>query len=125
MDMSIIGDATPAVDRRLGGRKDVRIRIVFDDQVNMNMAATVNLSDDGLLMAAGVDLALGTRVTIFPLEDKMDDASLFELKGEVVRSFEDIMVSAYADDRFQMGIRLDLSEKQKNALQKYMVSSKN
>ncbi len=91
-------------ERRINDRTDVRIRIVFDDQVNMNMAATLNMSDDGLLMSAGVPLELGTPLAIFPLFDEMVD-SLFELKGEVARQYEDILVPTHANDRFVMGIR--------------------
>ena len=111
--------ATPPVDRRFQGRKEVRLKIVFDDQVNLNTAATINLSDDGLLMASGVEIPHGTPISIFPLLDEMDP-NLFELKGKVVRTFEDIMVSAYADDRFMMGIQLDVDDAQKEALRKYL-----
>jgi len=95
------------------------MRIVFDDHVNMNVAATLNISDDGLLVASGVELPRGTPISIFPLDDELD-ARLFELRGKVVRSYEDIMVSAYADDRFMMGIHLDLTDPQKDALSKYI-----
>ncbi len=112
-------------EKRTGdGRRDVRIRIVLDDQVNLNMAATVNLSDDGLLITAGVDLRPGTPVTIFPLLNELD-AQLFELKGKVVRSFEDIMVAAYSEERYLMGVRLDLTPGQKDALKRYIDGGSN
>jgi len=106
-------------DRRSGGRKEMRIKVVLDDQVNMNMAATVDFSEDGLLLASGVSLEPGTTVAIFPLLDEMD-AQLFELKGEVVRTYEDIMVSAYSEDRFCMGVALTLTELQKAALRRFV-----
>ena len=106
-------------DRRSGGRKEMRIRVVLDDQTNMNMAATVDFSQDGLLLASGVSLEPGTPVAIFPLLDEMD-AQLFELKGEVVRTYEDILVSAYSEDRFCMGIALALTELQKAALRRFV-----
>ena len=107
------------VERRIGGRKDISIRLVFEDQVNVNLAATVNFSDDGLLISSGVPLDIGTEVTIFPLSDELD-ARLFKLKGKVVRSFEDVLVSAYADDRFHMGIKLELNETQRQVLARYL-----
>jgi hypothetical protein len=116
--------ADSSSDRRFAGRKEVCMRIVFDDHVNMNVAATLNISDDGLLVSSGVELPRGTPISIFPLDDELD-ARLFELKGKVVRSFEDIMVSAYADDRFMMGIRLDLTDPQKEALGKYIADHAN
>jgi len=106
-------------ERRINDRRDVRIRIVLDDQVNLNMAATVNFSDEGLLITAGVDLRPGTPVTIFPLLNELD-AQLFELRGRVVRTFEDIMVAAYSEERFCMGVRLDLNPAQKEALRRYL-----
>jgi hypothetical protein len=116
--------ADSSSDRRFAGRKEVRMRIVFDDHVNMNVAATLNISDGGLLVSSGVELPKGTPISIFPLDDELD-AQLFELKGKVVRSFEDIMVSAYADDRFMMGIHLDLTDPQKDALSKYIADHVN
>lgn len=119
---------TPATpdnsERRIAGRKPVCMRIVFDDHVNMNVAATLNISDDGLLVSSGVELPRGTPISIFPLDDELD-AQLFELKGKVVRAFEDIMVSAYADDRFIMGIHLDLTELQRAALARYVENHTN
>ena len=117
--------ATPTnSERRIAGRKPVCMRIVFDDHVNMNVAATLNISDDGLLVSSGVELPKGTPISIFPLDDELD-AQLFELRGKVVRAFEDIMVSAYADDRFIMGIHLDLTELQRTALARYVESHTN
>jgi len=106
-----------AGDKRGGDRQDVRLRVVLDDQVNLNMAATLDLSEDGALLATGVYLKPGTRVSIFPLCDELD-ANLAELKGEVVRTFEDILVEAYSDDRYRMGVRFTLDEQQKEAIQK-------
>jgi len=108
-----------APERRFGGRRDVRIRIVLNDQVNMNMAATLNLSDGGALIAAGVNIRPGTPITIFPLMDEME-ADLFELKGKVVRTYEDIMVSPYSDDRFCIGVSLELTQGQRDALRRYV-----
>jgi hypothetical protein len=125
MNGNLFTEQEPWGEKRGGSnRRDVRIRIVLDDQVNLNMAATVNLSDDGLLITAGVDLRPGTPVTIFPLLNELD-AQLFELKGKVVRSFEDIMVAAYSEERFLMGVRLDLNDTQKDALRRYLEGSNN
>lgn len=121
LDTTTTSAVDPVTDRRFAGRKEVCMRIVFDDHVNMNVAATLNISDDGLLVSSGVELPKGTPISIFPLDDELD-ARLFELRGRVVRSYEDIMVSAYADDRFMMGIHLDLTEPQKEALSKYIQS---
>ena len=110
-------------NQRISQRHNVRIRVVFDDSVNFNCAATLNLSKEGALLSSEVPLECGTRVTLIPLpeNEREDDAlSLLEFTGEVVRSFEDIMVSAYAKDRFRMGIRLDVDEDQQAALSKYI-----
>ncbi|MBM4371149.1 MAG: PilZ domain-containing protein [Deltaproteobacteria bacterium] len=113
------GQETDARDRRISERHNVRIRVVFDDAVNFNCAATLNLSREGALLSADIPLEKGTRVTLIPLpENEADDAALelLEFSGEVVRSFEDILVAAYAHDRFRMGIRLDLDAAQQAAL---------
>jgi hypothetical protein len=115
-------DDTHDLDRnydRISERHNVRIRVVFDDTVNFNCAATLNISQEGALLSSDVPLERGTRITLIPLpenEIEEDALNLLEFTGEVVRSFEDIMVSAYAKDRFRMGIRLDVDEAQKQAL---------
>lgn len=104
---------------RISERHNVRIRVVFDDTVNFNCAATLNLSKEGALLSSDVPIERGTHITLIPLpEDEIEEdaLNLLEFTGEVVRSFEDIMVSAYAKDRFRMGIKLDVDEAQKQAL---------
>jgi len=119
-------DKTNDTDRdydRISERHNVRIHVVFDDAVNFNCAATLNLSLEGALLSSDIPLERGTRITLIPLpEDEIEEDSLnlLEFTGEVVRSFEDIMVSAYAKDRFRMGIRLDVDEAQKQALSDYL-----
>ena len=110
-------------NQRVSKRHNVRIRVVFDDSVNFNCAATLNLSREGALLSSEIPLECGTRITMIPLteDEREDDAlSLLEFSGEVVRSFEDIMVSAYAKDRFRMGIRLDVDEDQQAALSQFI-----
>lgn len=112
------------MEKRNCNRKDMRIQVVLKDSVNMNAAATVDLSDDGLLISSGVQLDPGTKVAIYPLLDEMDP-HIFRVEGEVVRSFEDILVSAFSEDRFQMGISLDVTTQQRQALRKLLESRKN
>ncbi len=110
-------------NQRISQRHNVRIRVVFDDSVNFNCAATLNLSKEGVLLSSEIPLECGTRITMTPLteNEREDNAlSLLEFTGEVVRSFEDIMVSAYAKDRFRMGIRLDEDEDQQQALSEFI-----
>lgn len=106
-------------DKRDTNRRDMRIQVVLKDQINMNTAATVDLSDGGLLISSGIQLDPGTKVTIFPLLDEMDP-KLFQVEGEVVRAFEDILQSPFSDDRFLMGIRLDVDAHQRLALRKIL-----
>ncbi len=119
-------DNTNDMDRdydRISERHNVRIRVVFDDTVNFNCAATLNISQEGALLSSDVPLERGTRITLIPLpEDEIEEdaLNLLEFTGEVVRSFEDIMVSAYAKDRFRMGIRLDVDEAQRQALSDFI-----
>ncbi|MFH1530408.1 MAG: PilZ domain-containing protein [Pseudomonadota bacterium] len=108
---------------RISERHNVRIRVVFDDSVNFNCAATLNLSKEGALLSSDIPLERGTRITLIPLpenEVEEDALDLLEFTGEVVRSFEDIMVSAYAKDRFRMGIRLDVDAAQQQALSDFI-----
>ena len=106
-------------ERRRADRREFRMQVVFRDDLNLNMAASLNVSESGLLVSSDVSLDPGTHIALFPLLDEMDP-ELYKLDGEVVRSCEDIMVSPYADDRFHMGIRLDLTEKQTEALRQFL-----
>jgi hypothetical protein len=110
--------------KRYVERQDVRLRVVLDDQVNLNMAATLDMTEEGALIATGVYLEPGTHVSIFPLCDELD-ANLAELRGEVVRTFEDILVEAYADDRYRMGVRFTLDDRQKQAVRRLIQLHRN
>lgn len=111
-------------EKRGHDRQDVRLRVVLDDQVNLNMAATLDLSDEGILLAAGVYLRPGTKVSIFPLCDELDP-NLAEIRGEVVRTFEDILVEVYSEDRYRMGVKLNLDDSQRQAIRKLITGSRN
>lgn len=91
------------------------MRAVLQHGINLTMAAAIDLSQDDLLLSADVPVQEGTAVTLYPaLEDMETD--LFELKGEVVTCYENHLASAFGDNRFHMGVRLEMDAEQRLSL---------
>ncbi len=94
-----------------GGRRLTRIRVVCDNGEVRNVLSTLRFSGDSVLITGGIRLEKGTRVTLMPVGEELAPA-LFELKGTVVHVYENILTSAFADDRFLMGVRLNVGPEQ-------------
>lgn len=93
------------------------MRAVLQHGINLTMAAAVDLDDDNLLLSADVPVQTGTTVTLYPALEDME-TNLFELKGEVVQCYENHLASSFGDDRFHMGVRLEMDAAQRLALAK-------
>jgi len=100
-----------SVRRVHGSRRITRIRVVCDDSKGLNVLSTVRFSGDSVLITGGIRLDLGSKVTLMPEGDDLSPF-LFELRGTVVHVYENILTSAFADDRFLMGIRLNAGPEQ-------------
>ena len=103
---------TPAKDKKI-----LRIRVICDDEQNLTMGSTLRFSGDSVLVSAGIRLKKGTPITLEPVCDLESD-DLGALTGVVVTSYENVLTSAFAKDRFMMGVQLDLDEEQLRTIQK-------
>ena len=99
-----------------GQKRILRIRVVCDDDQNLTMASTLRFSGDSVLISAGIRLKEGTRITLEPVCD-MESSDLGALTGVVVKSYENVLTSAFAKDRFMMGVQLDLDDQQLETIQ--------
>ncbi len=103
--------------KRQAPKDNCTMRAVLQHGINLTMAAAIDLSDDDLLVSADVPVQMGTQVTLYPaLEDMETD--LFELRGEVVKCYENHLASTFGDNRFHMGVRLEMDTEQRVALAK-------
>ena len=109
-------------DKRRAPRHNVKLRLICDDDSHYNHVATLNVSECGMLLTSDVPFEPGTRIGLIPIIDHKDDHSvvLMELRGRVVRAYEDIMVAAYAVDRFHMGVEFELTHEERAALEMFM-----
>lgn len=88
------------------------MRAVLQHGVNLTMAAAMDLSDDQLMLSADVPVREGTSVTLYPALQDME-TNMFELKGEVVQCYERHASGSFSDNRFHMGVRLELDPAQR------------
>jgi hypothetical protein len=99
-----------------GTKRILRILVVCDDDQNLTMASTLRFSGDSVLISAGIRLKEGTKITLEPVCD-LESSDLGELTGVVVKSYENVLTSAFAKDRFMMGVQLDLDDLQLQIIQ--------
>jgi hypothetical protein len=99
-------------DRQVhGDRRVTRIRVVCDDSKGLHVLSTLRFSGDSVLITGGIRLELGSKVTLMP-DGEGFSTVLFELRGTVVHVYENILTPAFANDRFLMGIRLEVGPEQ-------------
>ena len=105
-------------------KENCAMRAVLQHGVNLTMAAAVDLTDEEFLIAAEVPVESGTPITLYPALEDME-SNLFELKGEVVKCYENHFASSFGDNRFHMGLRLEMSSEQRLALARLAAKSTN
>ena len=98
-------------------KKILRIRVICDDEQSLTMGSTLRFSGDSVLVSAGIRLKEGTSITLEPVCD-VESYDLGVLTGVVVTSYENVLTSAFAKDRFMMGVQLDLDDEQLGKIQK-------
>jgi hypothetical protein len=107
------------------GPRDVRLRILLDDEVSLNVAASVTASAGGIEVESPVGIPAGTSVSLFALESGSDLERLGELKGNVVQSRAALLLEACGAGRFRMGLALDVSDAQAAALSRILGPNRN
>lgn len=82
------------------------VKFMVDDGRRMLTGTPLDLDGDILLIDIGQEIEVGTRVRLVPIADDHRRTRLFEFEGVVENTFVDVLVSAYADNRFILSLRV-------------------
>ncbi|MEC9073509.1 MAG: hypothetical protein VX938_14045 [Myxococcota bacterium] len=96
---------------------------MLDDGSCLNSVTFLKLEASCLVTDSEIELAAGTSVTLYPI-GQSSSAEIFELQGIVRGALPDIMVSAFAQNRYLLTIDLDLSPRQREILAREISSAR-
>jgi hypothetical protein len=82
------------------------VKLMIDDGRRMLTGTPLDLDGDVLLIDSGQEIEAGTTLRLVPIADDDRRTSLFEFEGVVENTFVDVLVSAYADNRFILAVRV-------------------
>ncbi len=83
------------------------VKFMMDDGRCMRSGTPLDLDGDILLVDSEQEIERGTRLRLVPIADDHRRIQLFEFEGVVENTFVDVLVSAYADNRFIITLRVD------------------
>ena len=94
-------------------QKDDResMNVMVDDGTNLMSGTILHLEETKLVVDSETEFEPGTPLTIFPM-GATTPVRIFELRGEVTQTLPDIMVSAYAKNRFLVSVALEAASDQ-------------
>tara|TARA_B100000530_G_scaffold335931_1_gene289251 strand:+ start:100 stop:507 length:408 start_codon:yes stop_codon:yes gene_type:complete len=94
-------------------QKDDResMNVMVDDGTNLMSGTILHLEETKLVVDSEIEFEPGTPLTIFPM-GATTPVRIFELRGEVTQTLPDIMVSAYAKNRFLVSVALEAASDQ-------------
>ena len=94
-------------------QKDDResMNVMVDDGANLMSGSILHLDDTKLVVDSEIEFEPGTPLTIFPM-GSTTPVRIFELHGVVNDTCPDIMVSAYAKNRFLVTVELEAASDQ-------------
>ena len=94
-------------------QKDDResMNVMVDDGTNLMSGTILHLEETKLVVDSEIEFEPGTPLTIFPM-GATTPVRIFELRGEVTQTLPDIMVSAYAKNRFLVSVDLEAASDQ-------------
>jgi len=94
-------------------KKDDResMNVMVDDGTNLMSGSILHLDEAKLVVDSEIEFEPGTALTIFPM-GSTTPVRIFELHGIVNDTCPDIMVSAYAKNRFLVTLDLDAASDQ-------------
>jgi hypothetical protein len=82
------------------------VKFMIDDGRRMLTGTPLDLDGEILLVDSEQEIDVGTRVRLVPIADDHRRTRLFEFEGVVENTFVDVLVSAYADNRFIISLRV-------------------
>ena len=87
------------------------MNVMVDDGTNLMSGTILHLEETKLVVDSETEFEPGTPLTIFPM-GATTPVRIFELHGEVTQTLPDIMVSAYAKNRFLVSVALEAASDQ-------------
>jgi hypothetical protein len=91
------------------GRESMSVMV--DDGSNLMSGSILHLDESQLIIDSEIELSAGTALKIFPM-GATTPVRIFELHGEVKSTCQDVMVSAYAKNRYLVTIDLEVANDQ-------------
>lgn len=82
------------------------VKFMMDDGRRMLTGTPLDLDGDILLIDSEQEIESGTRLRLVPIADDHRRIRLFEFEGVVENTFVDVLVSAYADNRFILTLKV-------------------
>ena len=82
------------------------VKVTLDDGKRLETGTPLELSGNTLLVDSPVEMAPGTKLRLVPIVDDETRVRLLEFDAEVNCTFIDVMVSAYADNRFILSLKV-------------------
>lgn len=94
-------------NKRKSTTKPMRIvKVTLDDGKRLETGTPLELSGNTLLVDSPVEMPPGTKLRLVPIVDDETRVGLLEFHAEVNCTFVDVMVSAYADNRFILSLKV-------------------
>jgi hypothetical protein len=93
------------------------MNVTVDDGANLMSGSILHLEEAQLVVDSEIEFEPGTPLTIYPM-GSTTPVRLFELHGVVNDTCPDIMVSAYAKNRFLVTVDLEVASDQVAILRK-------
>lgn len=85
---------------------DTRVEFLLDDGSALNVVRPLELDGRLLMLEAEVEVEPGVDVRFIPMVDGDANLDLFEFRASVHQSWIDVLVSAYATNRYLMSVEL-------------------
>ena len=82
------------------------VKFMMDDGRRMLTGTPLDLDGDILLIDSEQEIERGTPLRLVPIADDHRRVHLFEFESVVENTFVDVLVSAYADNRFILTLRV-------------------
>ena len=82
------------------------VKLMLDDGERMLVGTPLDLDREVLLVDSEQEIEPGTRLRLVPIVDDECRTALFEFEAVVENTFVDVLVSAYADNRFIITLRV-------------------
>jgi hypothetical protein len=101
------------------------LRMLVDDGATLHAASALQLDGRTLLIDLEVELEPGTTVSLTTLDDEDHVVEFMELEGKVLNTFVDILVEAFADNRFFVSLELHGDESQISYLERRIAAEVN